>query len=142
MTQPDQRITCPHCQAANFPSSEICWRCGRTLQGQAQQTPTPLQGQPEPSQPSGPSFEQPPRPADMTTLVVIGFVLAAFSILCCFPLGIVSVILGAIAYAKGDGRGIWVIAAGVIGTIIGAVLLGLIASLARELPTRAPWPGI
>jgi len=144
MTQPGERIPCPNCQAANFPSSEICWRCGRPLKTQSQPTSTPAGQGPQQDQWAGGPSAQPPRPSsDMTTLVIIGFILAVCSVSCCFLSGILAVVLGGIAYGKGDSRGIWVMVAGAAGTILGTVISGLMLSFMNKVqsPPRL-WPGM
>ncbi len=59
---------------------------------------------------------------DTDVFVVLGFIFAAlgFTCCCCGPLfAIPSIVLGAIAYSRGDRRGLWVIIAGAVALLAG-----------------------
>jgi len=128
MTQEPERVQCPHCQAANFPSSVVCWQCGRPLQAQQGQPPpeyapgAPSPPQPEPVQPeqAQPAPPHPPRPPDNTkSLVTLGFVFAPLAIVLCCPIfAIVALILGIVALRRGNPTGIWIIVASGVGLFI------------------------
>jgi len=77
--------------------------------------------QPEPVEPAPPTQ----RPRDTDALVIWGFVLAGLGLFgcCCLPIfEIPAIILGAIAYSRGDQRGLWVIIAAVVVLLAGGAL--------------------
>ena len=142
MNQTLDRIPCPKCRAANFPSSAVCWQCGEPLHPKQAQPPSP----PPPVQPSAPTpppqppvqpapsgFQPPPEypPARANgggqTLVVLGFVFAALGFCCC-PLvfGILAIIMGVIAMNRGHPLGIWVVITGIASLVIGSVFVALV----------------
>lgn len=144
MEIPD-RVPCPNCGAANFRSSTVCWQCGQPLVPEA--SPRDDSGAASPELLS--SLSQPcgdvgvPRP-DTYPYVLLGFILAALALLCCCcpPLfAIPSIVLGAIAYSRGDRRGLWVIIAGTF-ALFGGVLISLFGhSFQRQwVPDFAPAP--
>ncbi|MDH7481295.1 MAG: hypothetical protein QHH26_04855 [Armatimonadota bacterium] len=153
MSESTNRKVCPYCQANNFLSSEICWRCGRPLppqEGQLEQpkTPPPI-AQPQMNQATPPPAQQYPQypssqPSGGTSgLIIGGFILAALSFMCCplFLLGAVSIVLGSVAYGRGDRMGIWVIVAGALGMLFGAMAFGLtIRSLSDVFSQARAWP--
>jgi hypothetical protein len=151
VNESSNRIACAKCGAANFPSSSNCWQCGEALSADqvpearaegefAASTPEPPPGAP-PSVEPVPAVPPPPEPApsspvyvpptnrrDTETLVIVGFVLAGLGLIgcccCCSPLfSVAAIVLGAIAYSKGDNRGIWVIVAGAVALLSGGVSL-------------------
>jgi hypothetical protein len=104
-----EKVKCGNCGAENVPGS-LCWQCGRPVDGEgAPQVPvreTPVEPPHAPSRP------------DRDVLVILGFVLGAFGILCCccpFIFSLPALILGVIAYAQGDRRGVLVILVAVLG---------------------------
>ena len=88
----------------------------------ADRTPTP---EPEPAAPV-PSPAQPlaapPRPPQNTdSLIIWGFILAALGLVCCCCgqiFSVAAIVLGAIAYGRGDQRGMWVMIAGAVSFLI------------------------
>ncbi len=149
MSQPPNRVVCPYCNANNFPSSEICWRCARQLPSQriqAEQSQTPPASQPPKYQPPTSPMGQYPssQPSAGTRgFIIAGFVFAALSLVCCpFLFGIISIVLGAIAYNRGDRMGFWVIIAGGIAMILSAIMLGLFLRLEGDFTKfYGTWPG-
>ena len=66
---------------------------------------------PCPAAPPGPSAP----PPNTNTLIIVGWALVAMSFLCCCcgsVFAIPAIILGIIAYSRGDQRGLWIIIAG------------------------------
>jgi membrane protein DedA with SNARE-associated domain len=60
---------------------------------------------------------------DTNTFVILGFVFGGLSFICCCcsPIfAIPAIILGAVAYSRGDRRGLWVIILGVAGLVLGS----------------------
>lgn len=149
MSQPPSRIVCPYCNANNFPSSEICWRCARQLpsrRDQAGQPQTPPATEPPKSQPSTSPLGQytsSQSSASTRGFIIAGFIFAALSLVCCpFLFSTISIVLGAIAYFRGDRMGFWVIIAGGLAMILGAIMIGLFLRLGGDF-TRVygTWPG-
>ena len=84
---------------------------------QNQQPTEPEQPAPQAAPPSAP----PGPPQNTDSLIIWGFILAALGLVCCCCgqiFSVVAIILGAIAYGKGDHRGMWVIIAGAIAFLI------------------------
>lgn len=165
MNENPNRIACEKCGAANFPSSANCWQCGETLRvGQirvertegetppaSEPTPGPQEGMPPPGAPP-PGPEPPPiyvPPAsrrDTDNLVLWGFILAGLGLFgcccCCGPLlSIGAIVLGAMAYSRGDNRGMWVIIAGAVSLLSGGVSLLWLPWGNRTGPWNGPFPG-
>jgi hypothetical protein len=108
--------------------------------------------QPEPAQPS----EAPPQPPQAApqrntdAFILWGFISAAVGFFgfccCCCPsiFGIVAIVLGAIAYSRGDQRGMWVIIAGAVALLAGSgISIGagpMIHRWAPQLPYDIPGP--
>jgi len=98
-------------------------------------------GQPEPVQPP-PAYQPPPQ--DTNAYIIWGFVLAAvgFFCCCCPPIfAIPAIILGAIAYSKGDQRGVWVIIAGIIALIGGGIMSWAVKPFERLPQIQHQFPG-
>lgn len=111
------------------------------MDDQNQQEPTP-----EPVQPPGPPTPPPPRETD--PYIIWGFVLAGLGLFCCCCpalFAIPSIILGAIAYSRGDQRGLWVIIAGVVALLGGFGLRFAAAPFRHQwepwVPQGVPIPG-
>ncbi|MHB0913891.1 MAG: hypothetical protein ACYC2Y_10695 [Armatimonadota bacterium] len=128
MSQP--RIDCRKCGASNFASSAVCWQCGEPLHASTDGgEPTPP-GQEGPQvtspPPTGPPPAEPPIPTrggDTQIFVILGFIFAGLSIFCCPPIfGIAAIVMGIIAYTRGNPLGLWVIIAGVVGLVIGVAI--------------------
>ena len=63
------------------------------------------------------------------TMTIVGFVCAAIALFILpVPLGIAAVVLGIIAYTKGDRLGMWAAVAGVAAIVINFLLLAAILS--------------
>jgi hypothetical protein len=76
--------------------------------------PVPMPAAPAPPCPVTPPGPCTP-PRDTNTLIIVGWVLVAMSFLCCCCgsiFAIPGIILGIIAYSRGDQRGLWIIIAG------------------------------
>lgn len=83
---------------------------------------------PEPVQEPTPTPEEPPTPVtepparvNTDAYITWGFILAALGFVCCCCgqlFAVASIILGAIAYGKGDQRGMWVMIAGAVSLLI------------------------
>ena len=147
MNQTSDRVPCPKCQANNFPSSAVCWQCGEPLQARQDESQPPTT--PGPSQPA-PGVEQPrsayPPPApsqDTKIFIILGFVFAALGVLCCPILGIAGIVLGAIAYSRGNQTGVWVIVANVVGLAIALAIGVMWQQMFKQgrMPWTGPWPG-
>jgi len=152
------RIACEKCGAANFPSSANCWQCGEPLRKEstpaeqpAPETPAapvpvePTPGIPPPPQPpSSPIYVPPRNRQDTETLVVLGFVFGGLGLIgfccgcCSWVLSITAIVLGAIAYSKGDNRGLWVIILGAV-ALIASVIVQVLALPFQQF--KGPWPG-
>lgn len=84
-----------------------------------------------------------PPPSNTDSLILWGWIFAALSLVCCCcPLvfAVPAIILGAIAYSRGDQRGLWVIIAGVVALILGGAL-GFTARTQRWFPGTDRIPG-
>lgn len=86
-------------------------------------TPAPEPEAAQPATPPPPRPEPTPvAPQNTNALITWGFVMAGLGLVCCCcsPLfSIAAVVLGIIAYTRGDQRGMWVIIAGVVAFILG-----------------------
>jgi len=145
MNQTPDRIPCPACKAENFPSSAVCWQCGKPLQVRQDQPPPtespiqpPSQPQPQfaPIQPPPPSYQPPPYPtrqaADNTkSLVIWGFVCGALGLVCCPFISIVGLIFGIVVMRRGNSVGIGIIILSVLTLTIGLVLATLLPSMMK-----------
>ena len=149
MNENPNRIACTKCGAANFPSSANCWQCGEPLRAEPTEPappgpePAPGAAPPPPTTPSSPIYVPPRSRQDTETLVIVGFVLAGVGLFgcccCCSPLcSIAAIVLGAIAYSRGDNRGMWVIIAGAVTLLIGFIPL-LWMPFGQQF--KGPWPG-
>lgn len=152
MNESPNRIACPKCGAANFPSSANCWHCGEPLPAERTEPqpapsgpePAPGAAPPPPTPPSSPVYVPPRNRQDTETLVIIGFVCAGLGLLgwccccCSWPFSIAAIVLGAVAYSKGDNRGLWVIGLAALGLIL-SVVISLI-SLPFQQQFKS-WPG-
>jgi len=152
MNENPNRIACPKCGAANFPSSTNCWQCGESLRvrqihverTEPESTPPgsePPPGTPPPPAPSSPVYIPPGSRQDTDTLVIIGFMLAGLGLFgcccCCSPLlSVAAIVLGAMAYSRGDNRGLWVIIAGAAALILG-IVIPLVTAPFQQF--RGPW---
>lgn len=134
MSDSENRVPCPHCQAANFPSSTTCWQCGQPMNAQQGEdlpptgdTGTPqvdIPGEPiqQPQPPAGgPIYGAPspaPRPTGDTSIyIILGFVFSGLGLLpsCCgWPFIVAALVMGIIAYTKGNKTGLWVIGVAVL----------------------------
>lgn len=142
------RVACPKCGAANFPSSANCWQCGEPLPAERTEPEPPPPGpEPEPGTPPpppSPVYMPPGNRQDTETLVTLGFVfgglgLIGFCCCCCsWPFSITAIVLGAVAYSKGDNRGLWVIVLAAVGLILSAVIS--VISLPFQQQFKGPWP--
>lgn len=122
MSETTDRIPCPHCQASNFPTSAVCWQCGRALRAESQppaETP-PAPGAPPPYQPP-PPYQQ---PADTgQTFIILGFIFSAIGLLCCPILfSTLAIVFGVMAKNKGNPLGVWVIGAGIVSLVLGIII--------------------
>lgn len=150
MNENPNRIACTKCGAANFPSSANCWQCGEPLPTQrtepAPPGPEPGMGDAPapPTPPSSPVYVPPRNRQDTETLITLGFVFAGLGLIgfccgcCSWLFSITAIVLGAIAYSKGDSRGLWVIGLAALGLIL-SVVISLI-SLPFQQQFRS-WPG-
>ena len=84
---------------------------------------------PEPVQPPTPAPAPPPPgpppPSDTNTLIIIGWISVGIGLLgvcccCSWLFAPLAIVLGAIAYSRGDQRGLWVLIAGIVVLIIGS----------------------
>ena len=107
------------------------------------------QNQPEPVQLPPGEYQSPPSvpPSNTDALILWGFVLAGIGLFCCCctpVFAIPSIILGAIAYSRGDQRGLWVIIAGVVALLGGITLSSISAPFSHRwmpnLPGNFPGP--
>lgn len=80
------------------------------------------------------------------TLVTWGYVLSILSLFCCccpYALAIPGLILGIVAYSRGDRRGLWIIIISVTSLVLGGVLnlTGYTNDMRMRLPERyrGPW---
>ena len=93
-------------------------------ENEERQQPEPVQPPPGDYQPTpGPAPAAPPQ--DTNTLIILGWVFVVLGLFCCCcpPLfAIPGIVLGIIAYSKGDQRGLWVIIAGAIVLVAGGAL--------------------
>lgn len=122
MSGTTDRIPCPHCGASNFPTSTMCWQCGRPLRVESQ----PPGGQPPPPGQPPPYYPPSPPPAqDTKTLVILGFVFAGLSFFCCPIFGIVGIIMGIMALRRGNPIGIWIIVVSLVLTVVSSVLIAV-----------------
>lgn len=138
MAEETERVICPKCGERNLPESEVCWQCGQPLRAEvvepdkdqqpsepvSEPAPTPVaSGEPVSQQPTLPP---PAAPIDNSqTLVILGFVFAGLSLLCCPIFPIASIVMGIIANSKGNKLGTWVIAAGVVMLLLQIMVWGL-----------------
>jgi hypothetical protein len=151
MNENPNRVACSKCGAANFPSSANCWQCGEPLrvEGTAPEPPPPgpepEPGATPPTPPPSPVYVPPTARQDTETLVIVGFVCAGLGLMgcccgcCSWVLSITAIVLGAIAYSKGDNRGMWVIIAGAVALVAGVV--PTVVSLPFQHRFNPPWPG-
>ncbi|MHB0999536.1 MAG: hypothetical protein ACYC27_09840 [Armatimonadota bacterium] len=142
MNESSDRIQCANCGATNFKSAETCWQCGQPLasqQDQSQQTPQiiPPDQQPEPGQPS--PYPPPASGSDTSIYIILGFIFAVFGFFCC-PISLVGIVMGAIAYSKGNKLGIWVIAASVITLILNVAAIIAYFSYVTKMTGGSPFP--
>lgn len=158
MNDQSDRILCPHCGASNVPSSTTCWQCGRVMHASEDQpggmppVTQPASEQRPPQSPDTniqPPYIPPPVPSaprtDTQVLIILGYVFAGLGLVpicCAWPFGITAIILGIVAAAKGDTRGIWVIIAGASAFFI-SVSIGIYA--VRHMPDvyqghKGSWP--
>lgn len=142
MNQGTERISCPYCQAANFPTSTVCWQCGRALRAQQDQPPAQPPMTPPPPGPTepGPAYGPPPA-SSSNTLVIVGFILAALGICCCPIFSIVGIILGVMALQRGNSLGTWVIVASAVTLLLGVVLFAIGFSSGFNQALRGYRPG-
>ena len=157
MNENSNRIACQKCGAANFPSSANCWQCGEARAvGQIRvertdgETPPPAPEPPPGTSPPGPEpaspiYVPPAGRRDTDNLVLWGFILAGLGFFgcccCCAPLlSIGAIVLGAMAYSRGDQRGMWVIIAGAVALLSGGVSLLWLPWGNRTGPWNGPFP--
>ncbi|MFA6666156.1 MAG: DUF4190 domain-containing protein [Armatimonadota bacterium] len=113
MNDNPEKVKCSNCGEENAPGS-LCWQCGRPVDG-TEEGATGSSGRYAPPEPP-----RAPSRQDKDVLVILGFVLGAFGILCCccpFIFSLPALILGAIAYAQGDKRGLLVMLVAVLGLL-------------------------
>jgi hypothetical protein len=141
MNQESNRIPCPGCQAMNFPSSAACWQCGQPLKAEGSQSPegppptAPPPPAPEPGSPYPPARSS----GDTSIFVILGFVCAGLAFLCCpWLFGVAAIVLGIIAYTRGNPLGAWVIAAGAVALVIGTVI-GVLVGAKMFSQGQSPW---
>lgn len=156
MNENPNRIVCQKCGAANFPSSTNCWQCGEQLrsdrirvehagpEGPPPPEPGPVPGgTPPPQPPPSPVYVPPVNRRDTDNLVLIGFICAGiglFGCCCCcsWAFAVAAIVLGAMAYSRGDQRGLWVIIAGAAALVLG-IVIPLVSAPFRQF--QGPWPG-
>ena len=155
MSDPGNRIPCPHCQAANLPSSVTCWQCGQPLNAQegGETPPAGTAGTPNSqdvqSTPSTPGPIPPPVSAapparsngDTSIFIILGFVFSALGLIpsCCgWPFIIAGVVMGIIAFSKGNKVGLWVIGASILALVLNLVV---VAYFYHNMMNSGSFPG-
>lgn len=141
MNQDNSNILCPHCGEWNSAGREECIRCGMPLPSQGETTAG------ESAQPPVAPDSVPPTASrsETETIVILGFVLAGlglFGCCCCFSslAEVIAIVLGAIAYSRGDRRGLWIIIIGVVVLVISAGANIFWISSPEILPREMPRP--
>jgi hypothetical protein len=151
MSDSNGRLICPNCQAENFLSSELCWQCGKPLRTETTPpegpTTPPAFGSQIPYPPPAPSEPPAPYPDtrrtdDSHTYVILGFVFAGIALLCCPVFAIAAIVMGAVAYSKGNQTGLWIIIIGVL-ELVGAGILSRVlrSSGMHGFGPMRPFPG-
>lgn len=93
---------------------------------QTEQPPSPEAAQPAqpPMAEPIPPTPSPPPPSDTNSLIIIGWISVGIGLVgacccCSWVFAPLAIVLGAIAYSKGDQRGLWVLIAGIVVLILG-----------------------
>lgn len=159
MNENPNRIACERCGAANFPSSTNCWQCGEPLRTDQIRVERVEPSVPSPESSQGPEAAPPPPPsespvygppvdrASTENLILYGFICAGiglFGCCCCcsWAFSVAAIVFGAMAYSRGDNRGVWVIVAGAAGLLLGsASIIWSRFGNAPSMPWRGPFPG-